>query len=61
MVAGGDGSISGYIHKWGQGTPEGGTTRSVTKLIKNSRSKRCRNLSLADSNGRGKGEGVDEN
>jgi hypothetical protein len=34
MVAGGDGSISGYIHKWGQGTPEGGTTRSVTKLIK---------------------------
>jgi len=34
MVAGGDGSISGYNHKWGQGTPEGGTTRSVTKLIK---------------------------
>lgn len=34
MVAGGDGSISGYIHGWGQGTPEGGTTRSVTKIIK---------------------------
>lgn len=35
LVAGGDGSISGYIHGWGQGTPEGGTTRSVTKLIQN--------------------------
>jgi hypothetical protein len=34
MVAGGDGSISSYIHKWGQGTPEGGTTRSVMKLMK---------------------------
>ena len=33
MVAGGDGSISGYIHGWGQRTPQGGTTRSVTKPI----------------------------
>jgi len=32
-VYGGDGSIAGYIHKWGQGIPEDGTTRSVTKLI----------------------------
>jgi hypothetical protein len=34
LVAGGDGSISGYIHGWGQGTPEGGTTRSVTKVVR---------------------------
>jgi hypothetical protein len=33
LVAGSDGSISGYIHGWGQGTPEGGTTRSVTKAV----------------------------
>ena len=34
VVAGGDGSQSQYIHVWGQSTPEGGSTRSVTKLIK---------------------------
>ena len=34
IVAGGDGSQSQYIHVWGQSTPEGGSTRSVTKLIK---------------------------
>ena len=33
IVAGGDGSQSQYIHVWGQSTPEGGSTRSVTKLI----------------------------
>jgi hypothetical protein len=33
VVAGGDGSQSQYIHVWGQSTPEGGTTRSVTKAI----------------------------
>jgi len=35
IVAGGDGSQSQYIHVWGQSTPEGGSTRSVTKLIRN--------------------------
>jgi hypothetical protein len=34
VVAGGDGSQSQYIHVWGQSTPEGGSTRSVTKLVK---------------------------
>jgi hypothetical protein len=34
VVAGGDGSQSQYIHVWGQSTPEGGSTRSVTKLSK---------------------------
>jgi len=34
VVAGGDGSQSQYIHVWGQSTPEGGSTRSVTKQIK---------------------------
>ena len=34
IVAGGDGSQSQYIHVWGQSTPQGGSTRSVTKLIK---------------------------
>ncbi len=34
VVAGGDGSQSQYIHVWGQSTPQGGSTRSVTKLIK---------------------------
>ena len=34
VVAGGDGSQSQYIHVWGQSTTEGGSTRSVTKLIK---------------------------
>jgi len=34
IVAGGDGSQSQYIHVWGQSTPDGGSTRSVTKLIK---------------------------
>jgi hypothetical protein len=34
IVAGGDGSQSQYIHVWGQSTPEGGSTRSVTKLIR---------------------------
>jgi hypothetical protein len=34
VVAGGDGSQSQYIHVWGQSTPEGGSTRSVTKLIR---------------------------
>jgi hypothetical protein len=34
VVAGGDGSQSQYIHVWGQSTPDGGSTRSVTKLIK---------------------------
>ena len=34
IVAGGDGSQSQYIHVWGQSTPEGGSTRSVTKAIK---------------------------
>ena len=33
LVAGGDGSQSQYIHVWGQSTPEGGSTRSVTKAI----------------------------
>ncbi len=33
VVAGGDGSQSQYIHVWGQSTPEGGSTRSVTKPI----------------------------
>ena len=33
VVAGGDGSQSQYIHVWGQSTPEGGSTRSVTKTI----------------------------
>ena len=33
VVAGGDGSQSQYIHVWGQSTPEGGSTRSVTKAI----------------------------
>jgi hypothetical protein len=35
IVAGGDGSQSQYIHVWGQSTPEGGSTRSVTKIIRN--------------------------
>lgn len=35
VVAGGDGSQSQYIHVWGQSTPEGGSTRSVTKAIQN--------------------------
>jgi hypothetical protein len=34
VVAGGDGSQSQYIHVWGQSTPQGGSTRSVTKAIK---------------------------
>lgn len=34
VVAGGDGSQSQYIHVWGQNTPEGGSTRSVTKLVR---------------------------
>jgi len=34
IVAGGDGSQSQYIHVWGQSTPEGGSTRSVTKVIR---------------------------
>src|SRR5919109_694135 len=34
VVAGGDGSQSQYIHVWGQSTPEGGSTRSVTKRIR---------------------------
>jgi hypothetical protein len=34
IVAGGDGSQSQYIHVWGQSTPEGGSTRSVTKLVR---------------------------
>jgi hypothetical protein len=33
IVAGGHGSQSQYIHVWGQSTPEGGSTRSVTKPI----------------------------
>ena len=33
VVAGGDGSQSQYIHVWGQSTPEGGSTHSVTKVI----------------------------
>jgi hypothetical protein len=33
VVAGGDGSQSQYIHVWGQSTPDGGSTRSVTKAI----------------------------
>lgn len=33
VVAGGDGSQSQYIHVWGQSTPEGGSTRSVTRVI----------------------------
>jgi hypothetical protein len=33
VVAGGDGSQSQYIHVWGQSTPDGGSTRSVTKTI----------------------------
>lgn len=33
VIAGGDGSQSQYIHVWGQSTPEGGSTRSVTKAI----------------------------
>jgi hypothetical protein len=35
VVAGGDGSQSQYIHVWGQSTPQGGSTRSVTKVIRN--------------------------
>jgi hypothetical protein len=34
VVAGGDGSQSQYVHVWGQSTPEGGSTRSVTKAVK---------------------------
>jgi len=34
IVAGGDGSQSQYIHVWGQSTPEGGSTRSVTKVVR---------------------------
>lgn len=34
VVAGGDGSQSQYIHVWGQSTPEGGSTRSVTKVVR---------------------------
>jgi hypothetical protein len=34
VVAGGDGSQSQYIHVWGQSTPQGGSTRSVTKAIR---------------------------
>jgi hypothetical protein len=34
IVAGGDGSQSQYVHVWGQSTPEGGSTRSVTKAIR---------------------------
>ncbi len=34
VIAGGDGSQSQYIHVWGQSTPEGGSTRSVTKVIR---------------------------
>src|SRR5215831_3057961 len=34
VVAGRDGSQSQYIHVWGQSTPDGGSTRSVTKPIK---------------------------
>ena len=33
VVAGGDGSQSQYIHVWGQSTPEGGSTRSVTICV----------------------------
>jgi hypothetical protein len=33
VVAGGDGSQSQYIHVWGQSTPAGGSTRSVTKAV----------------------------
>ncbi|HEX9142801.1 MAG TPA: hypothetical protein VGA09_00930 [Candidatus Binatia bacterium] len=33
VVAGGDGSQSQYIHVWGQSTPQGGSTRSVTKAV----------------------------
>jgi hypothetical protein len=33
VIAGGDGSQSQYIHVWGQSTPEGGSTRSVTKPV----------------------------
>ncbi len=33
VVAGGDGSQSQYIHVWGQSTPQGGSTRSVTKAL----------------------------
>ena len=33
VVAGGDGLQSQYIHVWGQSTPDGGSTRSVTKAI----------------------------
>ena len=33
VVAGGDGSQSQYIHVWGQSTPDGGSTRSVTKAV----------------------------
>lgn len=33
VVAGGDGSSSVYIQVWGESTPEGGSTRSVTKGI----------------------------
>jgi hypothetical protein len=33
LVAGGDGSQSQYVHVWGQSTPEGGSTRSVTKAV----------------------------
>jgi hypothetical protein len=34
VVAGGDGSQSQYIHVWGQSTPDGGSTRSVTKAVR---------------------------
>jgi hypothetical protein len=33
VVAGGDGSQSQYLHVWGQSTPDGGSTRSVTKAV----------------------------
>lgn len=34
IVAGGAGLQSAYLHVWGQNTPGGGSTRSVTKLIR---------------------------
>jgi hypothetical protein len=34
VVAGGPGLHSAFLHVWGQSTPEGGSTRSVTKLIR---------------------------
>jgi hypothetical protein len=33
VVAGGAGVHSAFLHVWGQSTPEGGSTRSVTKVI----------------------------